>query len=122
MAILRQQSQALYFAIGLGSRLLRRAWLGWSLLCDCARVGLSLFQRHLCDIARFVHCQVIFVDFGVSKKNSSAAYPAVWEMYRRHPSLGCVLIAQEPVAQNGQTGGCVFLLDPIISLSVLAVD
>src|ERR1039457_5289796 len=61
MAILRQQSQALYFAIGLGSRLLRRAWLGWSLLCDCARVGLSLFQRPLCDIERFVHCPVSFL-------------------------------------------------------------
>jgi hypothetical protein len=54
------------YANGLGSRLLRGAWLGWSLLCDCARLGLSLFQRHLCDIARFVHCHVIFVDFGVS--------------------------------------------------------
>jgi hypothetical protein len=54
------------FAIGLGNRPFWRAWLGWSFLCDCARLGLSLFQRNLCDIARFVHCQMIFVDFGVS--------------------------------------------------------
>ncbi len=33
--------------------------------CDCARLG--LFQRNLGDIARFVRCQVIFVDFGVSE-------------------------------------------------------
>ena len=75
-------------------------------LRDCARLGLSLFQRDFCDIARFVGCTAIFVDFEVFQRNRSAAYPAVWDSYRRHTSLQCVL-AQETVAQNGQAERCV---------------
>jgi hypothetical protein len=51
-------------------------------------------------------CTPIFVDFEVFQRNRSAAYPAVWDSYRRHTSLQCVL-AQETVAQNGQAERCV---------------
>ena len=66
-----------------------------------AHLGLTLFQRQLGDVARCVYCEAVFVDFALSHRNASAAYPAASFVYRRHTYLPCVSFPPHAFTDRG---------------------
>ena len=63
------------FAIGLGSRRLRCAWLGWSRPCDCARLGFCGKDG------------VVSIDSMAHACSPDANLPAVWLRHAQLRSL-----------------------------------